>query len=220
VSAAVEIKFCGMTRPEDAAFAVSLGARYVGVIFADGPRTLTADAAEQVMAEVPRTVARVGVFGKQTPDQIAATATSLALDVVQLHGDPDPRTIGEVRNRWSGQVWAVQRVNGAQLPKGIRDVFDVADAVVLDARVDGKLGGTGVALPWDELRDGIGALRARRARVVLAGGLKADNVTRAIDAIAPHVVDVSSGVESSPGIKDHERMRAFRDAVRERGTRR
>src|SRR5436190_10527908 len=108
-----------MMRPEDAAFAASLGARYVGVIFAEGPRTLTAEAAEQVMAKVPRNVARVGVFGTQPPDQIAATAARLTLDVVQLHGDPDPRSIGEIRNRWSGQVWAVQRVNGAQLPEGI-----------------------------------------------------------------------------------------------------
>jgi len=210
-----------MTRPEDAAQAAALGARYIGVILAEGPRTLTAAAAQAVFAAVPKGVAgpiaRVGVFGVTSPEQLAARALELGLDVVQLHGDPDARTVSAVRSLWSGQVWAVQRVDGAELPDGVADLFDVADGVVLDARVAGKLGGTGVALPWEQLRDRVGKFRGRRARLVLAGGLRPENVAHAVDVLQPDVVDVSSGVEAvagGVGVKDHDLMRAFRDAAR------
>lgn len=209
----VDIKFCGMTRAEDAAYAAALGARYVGVIFADGLRRLSMDEARAVLTSVPRTVARVGVFGTHSPTDVAAHASELELDVVQLHGDPDSRTIAEVRQRWSGQVWAVERISGSKLSASAVELFDVADAVVLDARVAGRLGGTGVALPWNALRHAVNSLRSRRARLVLAGGLAPENVAAAIDALRPDVVDVSSGVEAKPRIKDHDRMRAFSDAV-------
>jgi phosphoribosylanthranilate isomerase len=209
----VEIKFCGMTRPQDAREAVALGARYVGVIFADSPRKVADELARELFAAVPRSVARVGVFGNSQPQEIADRATRLELDVVQLHDDPTSGTIARLRQRWSGQLWAVQRVEGASLPGIAADLFDVADGVVLDARVPGKLGGTGVALPWTKLRTDVASLRGRRARLVLAGGLNAENVRQAIEALEPDVVDVSSGVESELGVKDHTRMRAFRDAV-------
>ena len=208
-----EIKFCGMTRPEDASYAAMLGAHYVGVIFADGPRTLTLERAQVIMDGLPRRVARVGVFARQSPTEIAETAGRLELDVVQLHGDPTADIIADVRALWSGRVWAVQRVAGADLPTAAVDLFDAADAVVLDARVEGTLGGTGVTLPWEQLANRLAPWRSRRARFVLAGGLKPENVGVAIDALTPDVVDVSSGVEDRVGIKDHQRMRAFRDAV-------
>jgi phosphoribosylanthranilate isomerase len=211
----VEIKFCGMMRSEDARHAASLGARYVGVILADGPRMLTDDAAIAVLSAVPSGagVARVGVFGDASPEQVAVRADRLGLDVVQLHGDPDARVIADVRGLWSGQVWAVLRIEGSAVPAAASDLFDVADAVVLDARVPGKLGGTGVALQWNELRERMETFRTRRARLVLAGGLRPENVGSAVDELHPDVVDVSSGVEARVGVKDHGRMRAFRDAV-------
>jgi phosphoribosylanthranilate isomerase len=211
----VEIKFCGMMRSEDARHAASLGARYVGVILADGPRMLTDDAAIAVLSAVPSGagVARVGVFGDASPEQVAVRADRLGLDVVQLHGDPDARVIADVRGLWSGQVWAVLRIEGSAVPAAASDLFDVADAVVLDARVPGKLGGTGVALHWNELRERMETFRTRRARLVLAGGLRPENVASAVDELHPDVVDVSSGVEARVGVKDHGRMRAFRDAV-------
>jgi phosphoribosylanthranilate isomerase len=210
----VEIKFCGMTRPADARLAASLGARYVGAIFAESPRKVSEDAARGLFDVVPKHVARVGVFGSAAPQEIADRARRLSLDVVQLHGDPDAEHIAGVRQRWSGQVWAVQRVAGTDLPATVDALFDVADAVVLDARVADRLGGTGVTLPWEALRDVVTPLRSRRARLVLAGGLTAENVRRALDALTPDIVDVSSGVETEPGVKDPARMRAFRDAVR------
>lgn len=208
----VEIKFCGLTRPEDAEVAASLGARYVGVIFAESPRQLTDDRAREVFSRVPLGVSRVGVFGDTKPEQIAARAEALGLDVVQLHGDPKPRIIARVRKRWHGRVWAVQRITDT-LPDSVRDLFDVADGVVLDARVPGQLGGSGVELPWRDLRERVDLFRPPRAKLVLAGGLNPENVAEAIDALNPDVVDVSSGVEQVAGVKDHAMLRAFRDAV-------
>lgn len=209
----VEIKFCGLTRPEDAAFAASLGARYVGVIFAESLRQVTDQDAARVLAPVPMGISRVGVFGDTKPEQIAEKAQRLDLDVVQLHGDPKPRVITRVRRTWRGQVWAVQRLADATIPPAAADLFDAADGVVLDARVPGQLGGTGVTLPWEELAEKIAPYRSHRAKLIVAGGLTPDNVRTAIEALQPDVVDVSSGVESDIGIKDHEKMRAFRDAV-------
>jgi phosphoribosylanthranilate isomerase len=209
----IDIKFCGLTRPEDAAYAAALGARYVGVVFAESPRQLDDERARRVFDVVPMGVSRVGVFGDVKPEQIAARADKLGLDVVQLHGDPKPRIIARLRKKWQGRIWAVQRVEGADIPVSASDLFDAADAIVLDSRTPDKLGGTGVVLPWDQLRDRIAAIRTQRTRLVLAGGLTAENVRKAIDSIKPDVVDVSSGVEVRPGIKDHDKMRAFRDAV-------
>lgn len=208
----VEIKFCGLTQAADAEFAASIGARYVGVVFAESARQVTDEKARTVFARVPMGISRVGVFGDTKPEQIAARADALGLDVVQLHGDPKPRTIARVRKKWHGRVWAVQRISDT-LPDSARDLFDAADGVVLDARVPDQLGGTGVPLDWASLRERVELFRPPRAKLVLAGGLTPANVREAIEILNPDVVDVSSGVELMPGIKDHERMRAFRDAV-------
>jgi phosphoribosylanthranilate isomerase len=209
----VEIKFCGLTRAGDAAQAASLGASYVGVIFAESPRKLAYDCAREVFAAVPKHVNRVGVFGTDQPEVIAERAATLGLDVVQLHSDPDTRVVARIREHWDGKVWAVQRIRGSDVPRSAVELFAVADAVVLDAQIPGRLGGTGVQLPWKEIRDRVSSLRAGRARLVLAGGLRAENVALAVNLLQPDVVDVSSGVEISVGVKDHGRMRAFRDAV-------
>ena len=208
-----EIKFCGLTRSVDAQQAVALGAAYVGVIFAGGPRMLTPEAAQEVLANVPDHVRRVGVFADQSATEIARIAKHLELDVVQLHGAWAPDTVAAVRRRFAGEIWRVIRVETNGLPADLTANGVGADAILLDAHVRGStLGGTGVALPWAELASDVGGLRGR-VKIVLAGGLRAENVVLAIAALCPDVVDVSSGVEGSPGVKDHERMRAFRDAV-------
>ena len=207
-----EIKFCGMMRREDADAAAALGARYIGVVFAESPRQVSDERAREVFAGVPLGISRVGVFGDTKPEHIAARADALGLDVVQLHGDPKPRMIARVRKRWHGRVWAVQRITDT-LPDSARELFEVSDGVVLDARTPDQLGGTGVALPWEDLQERVDLFRPPRAKLVLAGGLTPENVARAIGVLRPDVVDVSSGVELMVGIKDHARMQAFRDAV-------
>lgn len=210
------IKFCGLTREEDAREAVAQGASYLGVIFAGGRRRLEPDRARAVLADAGGTARRVGVFGAAGAEEVARVAAAAGLDVAQLHADPDAAVVQEVRARFGGEVWAVVRVAGVELPTRTRELFDVADAVVLDALAPHGLGGTGVALPWRALRDTLEALRATGgARLVLAGGLRPENVGEAVRALAPDVVDVSSGVESAPGIKDASRLRDFARAVRE-----
>ena len=209
-----EIKFCGLTRPEDAECAVSLGAWYVGVIFAGGPRMLTLERAMEVLAVVPSTVTRVGVFADQTPDEITRAADWLQLGVVQLHGDSSSGRIAAIRADFEGDVWPVCRVAGSSLPGNARDLAGSGDGLVLDSLVRGTLGGTGVPMEWSALASDVKRIRRGIRCFVLAGGLRPENVATAISTLEPDVVDVSSGVESAPGIKDHDRMRAFRDAVR------
>ncbi len=206
------IKFCGLTRAEDAARAAELGAAFVGVIFAGGPRLLTENRAAEVLSEVPRDVGRVGVFGDQAAAEIARIARRLSLRAVQLHGATDPARLDEIRRQVDAEVWPVIRIGGSSLPPTAMEIAATSDVLFLDSLVDGALGGSGVAFSWAELAAKIQSLRIGK-RVVLAGGLRPENVARAIAALAPDIVDVSSGVESAPGIKDHNRMRLFRDAA-------
>lgn len=208
----VDIKFCGLTRPDDAREAVRLGASYVGVIFAGGQRMLTLERAREVLADVPPSVRRVGVFAGQSADEIGRVARELSLGVVQLHVDASAHRIGEVRRAFDGAIWPVLRARGADLPANAAELAEAGDGLLLDAFVPGALGGTGVSLPWNELLSRVAELRRNR-QIILAGGLRPENVGTAIAALGPDVVDVSSGVEQSPGVKDHDRMRAFRDAV-------
>lgn len=207
-----EIKFCGLTRAEDASFAASLGAAYVGVIFAGGPRSLTREQAAQVLRGVPQTVRRVGVFADQAPQEIADVARELGLDVVQLHGAASAERAAAVQAAFDGDVWIVERVANGKLPASFAGSVSAGDGVLLDTFVPGALGGSGVAFAWTDVARELEPFRGM-TRIVLAGGLRPENVAHAIRALGPDVVDVSSGVERSPGIKDHERMRAFRDAV-------
>jgi len=207
-----EIKFCGLTRPADAAFAASVGASYVGIVFAGGPRRVTAERAAEVLAAAGTGPQRVGVFASINDAELEVTARKAGLNVVQLHDDPSAEDVASVRERTGCAVWAVVRVAGAPLPERARAMFALADAVLLDARSDQALGGTGASWPWaalaNDVRVALGA-----GRFVLAGGLTPDNVRQAIDILDPDIVDVSSGVETAPGIKDHARMRAFAEAV-------
>ncbi len=199
-------------RTGDAAEAARLGAAYVGTIFAGGPRNLTALQAKEIFNAATGGPVAVGVFGADDVDAIAASAIAAGIEVIQLHGDPRAADVRAMRRRFGARVWAVARADGSVLPESTEELFHEADAVVLDARVKGKLGGTGVALEWGALADSVAALRGRTP-VVLAGGLNPGNVAEAVRLLAPDVVDVSSGVESSPGIKDHAKMRAFFDAA-------
>ena len=212
-----EVKFCGLMRRDDASAAAALGAAYVGVIFAGGARMVTADVARSVLdgARGPGTPRRVGVFGDQPAADIVALAREARLDVVQLHGASDAAVVRAVRARFAGEVWRVVRVRDGE-GDALRHAGEGVDAVVCDAYVAGALGGTGVARHWGQLARLIESA-GRPARLVLAGGLRAANVEDAIRLVGPDVVDVSSGVESAAGIKDHALMRAFADATRRGG---
>ena len=200
-----------MTRQADAQLATELGASYIGAIFAPGPRQVSVAAARHLFDSVSG-ASRVGVFGTNDVREVGRIADDAELDVVQLHADPTPDDVHAVRGTFGGEVWAALRISGSSLPSMAEEMMDAADGVVLDAKSPDRLGGTGKSLPWDELAPEIARMRTG-ALIVLAGGLTPLNVGEAIRDLAPDVVDVSSGVEQSPGVKDHQLMRDFADAV-------
>lgn len=216
----VEIKFCGLTRAEDARLATALGAAYLGFIFARSPRQLTVERAAALLASLDATPTtadaprprRVGVFAGADADSIARAVTALGLDIVQLHGADDERLLPALREATDARLWTVVHVGAEGVDEKRLTSAAASDGVVLDAKVEGLLGGTGRSFDWERVRAAVTPLRGVRP-IILAGGLRPDNVARAIDAFAPDVVDVSSGVEASPGCKDPARMRAFADAV-------
>jgi phosphoribosylanthranilate isomerase len=211
---APDIKICGLTRSVDAEYADAAGVQYLGVIFAGGPRERTPMQARDTLAG--RRARKVGVFGDQPEDVIATHVEMVGLHVIQLHGAVGPERVERVRAATGREVWAVVRTADGLLPESVEELCVAADALLIDAHVPGRLGGSGVQVPWDRLGESLDALDYH-PRIVLAGGLTPDNVAEAIDLVAPNVVDVSSGVESSAGIKDHARIRAFVEAVRSAG---
>ena len=207
-----EIKFCGLTRTEDAAEAERLGASFLGVIFAGGPRTVS-EAQARAVLEGRTSARRVGVFASADVPRVLATAHVLGLHVLQIHAEFGAGDVKRIRAATGLEVWPVLRIRNGALPAQAEEVFAEADAVVLDTHVRGMLGGSGKTFNWDATAEALAPVRGD-ARVVVAGGLTPENVAGAIAALAPDIVDVSSGVESAAGIKDHERMRRFVSAVR------
>lgn len=213
------VKVCGLVRREDAEYAARAGASYVGSIFAGGPRAVdpavaraNGEAAAAAASGAGRFAPqRVAVVGAQNPANVTRIAREAGADIVQLHADPEPDGVLAMRLAWRGPVWAALRVAGPALPPHAAELFAVADAVVLDARVPGgALGGTGVALAWAELAGAVTEARAgTEAALVLAGGLTPENVVEAALALSPDVVDVSSGVEHAPGVKRHAAVLHF-----------
>lgn len=220
---AVEFKVCGLTRAADAQLASSLGAAYLGFIFAASPRQLTVQEAALVMRAMDATEPavrtgassrprRVGVFAGADAATISAAVHRLALDVVQLHGVGDAGLVSALRDSVPVKIWTVVHVGPDGVDRRALDGATRGDGILLDAKVDGMLGGTGRSFDWARERDVVEPLREGRS-IILAGGLRPENVARAIAVFSPDVVDVSSGVESSPGIKDPARLRAFANAV-------
>lgn len=200
------IKICGLTRPEDAAAAVSSGADAVGVVLAPSKRQVTLEQAAAVFADVPPLVARVGVFVDARADEVWETVARLGLTAVQFHGDEAPETCA------AAPVPAIKamRVAPGFDPAGLDAYRGTVAAFLLDTYVAGEQGGTGEAFDWQVVA---GALPTW-APVVLAGGLGPGNVGAAIRTLHPYAVDVSSGVEAAPGVKDHALVEAFAEAVR------
>jgi phosphoribosylanthranilate isomerase len=206
--APTKIKFCGMTRLEDVELAVSLGAWAVGLILWPGSkRAADPDAALRISNAVRRKVEVAGVFVNQTLDEVAALADMLHLSLIQLHGDEGPAYAKEIQRRTGAKVIKAQSIRLAS------DVVAVqafrTDFHLLDTHREGLRGGTGETFDWSML-----ARRRSDVPLILSGGLTPDNVADAIEAVHPFAVDVASGVEVSPGIKDPEKMKAFAEAVR------
>jgi phosphoribosylanthranilate isomerase len=196
-----------MTRHEDAELAVELGAWAIGfVLWPHSPRAADPAVAAGIAAALRRRVELVGVFVNATFDEIAHAADELHLSHVQLHGDEGPAFCAEAGRRTGAKVIKAMRIASAADFQDLERYH--TDLHLLDAAAKGLRGGSGRTWDW-----ALAARRRRHVPAILSGGLNADNVAAGIAAVEPWAVDVSSGVEASPGVKDPERMRAFAAAV-------
>lgn len=203
-------KICGLTRPEDAAAAVRLGATYLGVIFAGGPRQVTAPQARAIVGAAGQ-VPVFGVFSSQTQQEILEVSRQTGLSGAQLHSDHDPGLVKGLLARGM-RVLLVTRIAGPEDLARLDLARTLGVPVLVEPRVAGRLGGSGVPLSLELAR----SAREKLAKhpMFLAGGLTPDTVADAVRAARPDAVDVSSGVEQIPGIKDHDRLARFLEVLR------
>lgn len=202
-----KIKFCGITNPEDAEAAVAAGAWAVGLIFwPRSPRCCELEVATRIAAEYKRRVEVVGVFVDPTLEELARTADSVGLTMLQLHGEEGPSFCAEAARRTGCAVIKAARVQSRASIQALARFH--TDYHLLDGYAPGIPGGTGETFAWELARSHRG-----RVPVVLSGGLRPENVGQAIEAVRPFAVDVASGVELVPGRKDHEKLAAFGQAV-------
>ena len=211
----VRIKICGLTRPEDARLAVTLGADYMGFIFAPSLRRITPKAVGAILRNLEKehqgklpAVELVGVFVDADRGFIEEAALRAGLTVLQLHGDEDP----EYCARFELPVIKALRIRD-------RGIFELVDSyqtpyILLEPYVRGKHGGTGVRADWQLAAELVQAFPDKR--FLLAGGLGPENVQAAVTTVRPFAVDASSALESRPGIKDQQKMKAFIETARNR----
>lgn len=205
----MKVKVCGITNHEDAAHAVGLGAWALGMIHhRASPRSVKASVAAEIGAAFRRDAEIVGVFVNPTLDYVAAAVENAQLSMVQLSGNEGANFCREVSRRTGVKVIKAIHVSSAA---DIRraEAYRGTDFHLFDSGGTGAWGGTGRAFDWDLLAD-----HHSDMPFILAGGLDPDNVTEAIRIVRPDAVDVASGVERSPGIKDHGRMNSFFQAAR------
>lgn len=205
---ATRIKHCGITTLEDAHLAAESGAWALGMIFwAGSPRRCDPAEAQVIGAALRRTLNIVGVFVNATLEEIDAVVQAVGLTHVQLHGDEGPSFCTEVARRTGTKVIKATRVRSrAEIQAA--SAFHT-DFHVLDAHVEGVPGGTGAQIDWELVRN-----HTFTAPLILSGGLTSDNVGAAIAVTKPYAVDVASGTERRPGVKDPDKLVAFVEAVR------
>ncbi|MDD3760515.1 MAG: phosphoribosylanthranilate isomerase [Acidithiobacillus sp.] len=196
----VRVKICGITTPDDARLAAAVGADAIGLVFyPPSPRNVTIVTAQQILAAVPPFVTRVGLFVNPQRAWVEEVLAACALDMLQFHGDEEPEfCVGFQR-----PYLKVLRVSGQCDLRPWRDRYSTAQGLLLDKRDTQVFGGSGRSFTWWRLPQDLGM------PLILAGGLQPDNVATAIDLARPYAVDVSSGVEISPGRKDRGKMEGF-----------
>lgn len=196
----VRVKICGITNVKDARNAARLGADALGFNFFKGsPRYIRPERAKAIIAALPPFVLTVGVFVDEDPDRMLEVCAQCGLDAVQMHGDEAPRVVHAVTGVRRIKALRIESAQDVMLCRRYR-----VDAYLLDAKAPGEYGGTGKTFNWELARDA-----GQFGPVILAGGLKPENVADAVAIVQPYAVDVASGVETSPGEKDKEMMAAF-----------
>jgi phosphoribosylanthranilate isomerase len=201
------VKICGITSIEDAEAAVEAGAASLGFVFwPKSPRFIDPDRARVIVSSLPPFVVPVGVFVNQPAAHVRGVAALVRLGAVQLHGDED---LLYVAGMDYPVIKAVSIESGDETDR--IDIWPRRTMLLLDVRDPVSRGGTGRTIDWSAA-----APIAARRRTLLAGGLTPDNVAQAVECVRPYGIDVSSGVERSPGVKDHARIRALFEALNDR----
>ena len=198
------IKICGLTRIEDVDAAVSAGADAIGFVFyKESKRYVTLETAKALIRRVPPFVLSVGLFVNETQEVIERILDELPLSLLQFHGDETPADCEKYHRPYIKAV----RMNAQTNLLEISRQFECAKGLLLDAD-SASFGGTGNLFDWSMIPDTL------EKPIILAGGLRPDNVAIAISQVKPYAVDVSSGVESQPGIKCHHKVKAFIQQIR------
>jgi phosphoribosylanthranilate isomerase len=196
------VKICGITRVEDAQAALEAGASAIGFVFwPKSPRYIEPDRARAIVAALPRPVLAVGVFVNQTREEVNAVAALVGLSAVQLHGDETPASAEGIER-------PVIKAFASGAAFAAAEAWPAGTTVLVDAHDQETRGGTGKQADW-----AAAAQLAKTRRVLLAGGLTPANVARAIAEVRPYGIDVSSGVESAPGLKDSSKLSALFEAL-------
>lgn len=200
----VPVKICGITREEDARLAVELGASALGFIFyRPSPRYVAPERAAEIVSGLPPFVTTVGVFVNEPVERMNRVVSDARLDRIQLHGD-EPFALVNALARPAYRAFRLKEPADADKVEAAPD-----RTVLLDTYLPDQYGGTGRAFDWSWARRISASLGRQGRRVVLAGGLTPETVGHALREVAPHALDISSGVEAVPGIKDEQKLRAL-----------
>lgn len=201
------IKICGITRREDALAAVEAGADALGFMFyRASKRAITPEASAVIVRELPDSVRKVGVFVDADPSEIRRTVEVSGIDTLQFHGAESPQFCRQFQPLSIWKAFRIRSRASLEILSGFREV----DAWLLDSYVAGEMGGTGLTFNWSLAAEA----NTQGRPIILAGGLTPENVGAAVRQVRPFAVDVSSGVETAPGVKDPKRIRAFVAAAR------
>jgi len=197
----VRVKICGITRVEDARNALLCGADAIGLVFTESPRRVSVKTARRIVRSVGPWICSVGVFVDEKIEHLRKIVSKCGLNAVQLHGGEDAAYLKRLRSL-NCKIIKAFRVKSEEDLSALAGMD--ADAFLFDAKVQGKFGGTGLSFDWNILKS-----RRIKRPVILSGGLCPANVKEAVDLLSPYGVDVSSGVEASPGRKDPKLVREF-----------
>lgn len=206
-----DVKICGITTPEALDAAVKAGARYLGFVFhPNSPRFIDAETAKILTNKTPSNLMNVGLFVNPKPQDIETVLESADLDMIQLHGDETIADIQTIRGQFGLQVMKAVRVTTAQDLEPVPSLEKVCDWLLFDAKSDKAQGGTGESFDWQLLAE-----MTLFKPWMLAGGLHKNNIGQALSILHPKAVDISSGVEDSPGVKNPDKIKEFIEAVQQ-----
>jgi phosphoribosylanthranilate isomerase len=201
------VKICGITRCQDAQLAVDAGADAIGLVFYEkSPRFVSNERAAEICNQIPAFVSRVALFKDAEQAFVESVLAQVEIDLLQFHGSETPGYCERFDRPYIKAIGVKGIEHDAGFLMSSAETFQSAKALLLDGHAPGEAGGTGVSFDW-------AAISKIDKPVVLAGGLTVENVHQAINLMHPYAVDVSSGVESSPGIKDKDKVAAFMEQV-------